>query len=275
MSLRDKVVVVTGAARGLGRATALRISRQGAIVVGLDILDGGDANGFDAFYQIDLRDHAQIAATTAALIAQFGDVDVLVNNAGVLTLDRAEKGVTGDIRGAMDVNLFGPWQLTTALLPGLLRKRGRVVNVSSLFALVNAPHVAAYAASKRALFAYSDVLRMQYRGQLDVVTVFPGFIDTEIHRPAERVGLSVKRLVSFKSGERTLLSLEEKIDSAAAGLVRACASRGGRNRGLTRLGTLTMWIARCMPALVDGFIAWRLSSLIRGGHLKLRADLIN
>ncbi|EPL12647.1 SDR family oxidoreductase [Pseudomonas sp. CF150] len=174
----------------------------------------------------------------------------------------------------MDVNLFAPWQLTSGFLPGLLRKRGKVVNVSSLFALVNAPYVAAYAASKRALSAYSDVLRMQYRGELDVVTVYPGFIDTAIHLPAQRVGLSVKRLVTFKWGDKTLLSLEEKLDAAANGLVRACQKNGLRNRGLTFMGTLAMYTARSVPSVVDAFIAMRLRTLTRGGHLVLNPELI-
>ncbi|MCE6982946.1 short-chain dehydrogenase, partial [Pseudomonas frederiksbergensis] len=98
-------------------------------------------------------------------------------------------------------------------------------------------------------------------GELDVVTVYPGFIDTAIHQPAQRVGLSVKRLVSFKLGDKTLLSLEEKIGAASDGLVRACLKRGLRNRGLTFLGTVAMYSARCMPSLVDAFIALRLRTL--------------
>lgn len=274
MNMSDKVVVITGAAGGLGWQTALLLKASGAKVIGLDIVDNAGAHVIDAFHRIDITDPAAIADVAQQISSRFGDVDVLVNNAAMLSIDRAEAGVTETVRRAMDVNLFGAWQLTAALLPGLLRKRGKVINVSSLFALVNAPHVAAYAASKRALFAFSDILRMQYRGRLDVVTVFPGFMDTPIHRTAEAVGLSVKRLVSFKIGQWTLLSLEESVPRAAAGLVRACARGGGRNRGLTLLGTLTMFTARIAPSLVDMFISWRISTLIRGGHLRLQLELI-
>ncbi|MGG5287778.1 SDR family NAD(P)-dependent oxidoreductase [Pseudomonas shirazensis] len=275
MNLQGKIVVLTGSTRGLGQAAAVKLKRQGATVIGLDVLAPSSAETLDAFYQVDLSDRAAISAAVSALSVDFGDIDILVNNAGTLTLERGESGVTAEVTRALDINLFGPWQLVSELLPGLLRKRGKIVNVSSLFALVNAPYVAAYATSKRALAAYSDVLRMQYRGQLDVVTVFPGFIDTQIHLPAQRVGLSVKRLVSFKSGQRTLLSLEENLDAAADGLVRACTRKGLRNRGLTFMGTLAMYTARSLPSLVDAFIAMRLRTLTRGGHLVLKPELID
>ncbi|WP_426132554.1 SDR family NAD(P)-dependent oxidoreductase [Pseudomonas sp. PWP3-1b2] len=274
MNLPGKIIVITGSARGLGHAAASKLKRQGATVIGLDILAPQTPELLDAFYQVDLGDRRALAEVIGAISTDFGDIDILINNAGTLTLERGETGVTDEVTRAVDVNLFAPWQLVSGFLPGLLRKRGKVVNVSSLFALVNAPYVAAYAASKRALSAYSDVLRMQYRGQLDVVTVYPGFIDTAIHLPAQRVGLSVKRLVTFMWGDKTLLSLEEKLDAASDGLVRACQKDGLRNRGLTFMGTLAMYTARSLPSVVDAFIALRLRTLTRGGHLALKPELI-
>lgn len=274
MNLLGKIIVISGCARGLGHAAARKLKQQGATVIGLDILAPQEPELLDGFYQVDLCDRSALASVIGAISTDFGDIDILVNNAGTLTLERGETGVTDEVIRAVDVNLFAPWQLVAGFLPGLLRKRGKVVNVSSLFALVNAPYVAAYAASKRALSAYSDVLRMQYRGQLDVVTVYPGFIDTAIHLPAQRVGLSVKRLVTFKRGDKTLLSLEEKLDAASDGLVRACRTHGLRNRGLTFMGTLAMYTARIAPSMVDAFIALRLRTLTRGGHLALKPELI-
>ena len=274
MNLQGKIIVLTGSSRGLGQAAAGKLKQQGATVIGLDILAPETPGLLDAFYKIDLCDRSAVAVVIAAIGIDFGDIDILVNNAGTLTLERGETGVTDEVTRAVDVNLFAPWQLVAGLLPGLLRQRGKIVNVSSLFALVNAPYVAAYAASKRALAAYSDVLRMQYRGQLDVVTVYPGFIDTAIHLPAQRVGLSVKRLVTFKWGDKTLISLEEKLDAASDGLVRACRKNGLRNRGLTFMGTLAMYTARSLPSVVDAFIALRLRTLTRGGHLVLKPELI-
>ncbi|GLO42915.1 MULTISPECIES: SDR family NAD(P)-dependent oxidoreductase [Pseudomonas] len=275
MKLHNKIVVITGAARGLGLETARKLKHQGATVIGIDRLEPHVALNFDAYYLLDLCDRERLDEAAASILERFGDIDILINNAGVLTLERGETGVNDDVRRALEVNLLAPWQLTSRFLPALLRKRGKVVNVSSLFALVNAPYVAAYATSKRALSAYSDVLRMQYPGQLDVVTVFPGFIDTAIHDPAERVGLSVKRLVSFKRGERVLLSLEEKLNDASNGLVRACTRHGLRNRGLTFLGSVAMYTARWLPSLVDAFIGLRLRSLSKAGQLSLKPELID
>lgn len=274
MNMQGKLVVITGAARGLGSATAGLLKAQGAIVVGLDLIGAEQPAYFDAYYRIDLCDHATVTDVARKIAQDHGDADVLVNNAAILTLDSGALGISADVKRAFDCNLFAPWHLTSALLPGLLRKRGKVVNVSSLFALVNAPFVAAYAASKRALFAYSDALRMEHRGALSVVTVFPGFIDTPIHRGTDPVGLSVQRLVSFKVGATTVLSLEEKLASAAAGLAATCAGSGGRNRGLTAMGTLTMLTARCFPGLIDWFISWRIATLVRAGKLHLKPELI-
>lgn len=274
MKLHGKIIVITGAGRGLGLHTACKLKRLGAIVVGIDRLDEPDSGEFDAYFQLDLCDPVLLDDTVRSIHERFGDIDILINNAGVLTLERAEDGVGDSVRRTLEINLLAPWNLTAKFLPALLRKGGKVINVSSLFALVNAPYIAAYATSKRAMSAYSDVLRMHYRGRLDVVTAFPGFIDTAIHESAERVGLSVKRLVSFKLGGRVLLSLEEKLEDASDGLVRICHRQGLRNTGLTALGSLAMYTARWLPGLVDAFISLRLRSLSKAGQLQLKPELI-
>lgn len=273
--MHGKVIVITGFARGLGLATTRKLKAEGAIVIGIDCLNGPVDLQLDGSYCFDLTDGDALEKAVESIQSLFGDVDILINNAGLLTLEHGESGVTANARRALEVNLFAAWELTSALLPGLLRRNGKLINVSSLFAMVNAPYVAAYAASKRGLSAWSDVMRMQYGDALDVVTVYPGFIDTAIHQPAELAGLSVKRLVSFKWGDKVVLSLEEPLESASKGLVRACHKRGLRNRGLTLMGTLTFFCARAMPSLIDAFISLRLRQLTRSGQLSLKPELID
>jgi short chain dehydrogenase len=141
--------------------------------------------------------------------------------------------------------------LTAAALPALIESHGRVVNVSSLFALVGSAYHPAYCSSKRALIGYSDVLRMQY--------------GDPIHRKVERQGLSAAKLVSFGMGKRTLLSLEEPLAVAAQSMVRACFGRAARNQCPTFRGTLSLLAARHAPALIDWLTRWRVGNLVRAG----------
>jgi len=198
-------------------------------------------------------------------IATLGGLDVLINNAGWLELQDAGAAPTEDAQHAIDVNLLGPWRVTAAALPALLASRGRVINVASLFAAVNAPFVPAYAASKRALVAYSDVLRIQYAGQIDVTTVYPGYMNTAIHAPAVEQGLSVGTIVDFG-----IFSAEEPLQAAARGLASACVGHASRDRGLTPLGSLTLWGARHLPWLIDIVVSWRIGRLVEGGKLKVQ-----
>lgn len=272
MSIRGKIIVITGVARGLGRHTALGLKAAGATVIGIDKLPSPDVHLLDGFYRADLRQREVMDRIAINIACDFGDVDILINNAGVLTLEHGHAPVADSVLYALQVNLLAPWHLTASLLPGLLRRRGRVINISSLFALANVPYMAAYAASKRALYAYSDILRAQHRGLLDVTTVFPAFIDTAIYQPATAIGLSMKRIANFTVGGLVVFSLEEKLDAAAHRLVAICQRRPRRNCGLSALGTLAMYAARWMPSLADGLLALRMAALTRSGGLQLRPD---
>ena len=141
--------------------------------------------------------------------------------------------------------------------------------MSSLFAVVNAPFIPAYAASKRAVTAYSDILRMQHGGRIGVTTVYPGYMDTPIHDKALKQGLSVSRVVSFKMGNRTLLTLEEPLDVAARSMVRICTGRSRRDCTLTFFGWLSFVGGRHIPGFVDAFIRWRIGQLARARILNV------
>jgi NAD(P)-dependent dehydrogenase (short-subunit alcohol dehydrogenase family) len=268
MSLQGKRVLITGAASGLGAATMEALEKQGCKVVGID--KRADAKG--EVLVADLRDRTQTKDAVVAAIARLGGLDVLINNAGVLDLQDPGVGPESDVSEHFEVNFFGAWRTTAAALPALLEARGRVINVTSLFAVVNAPFIPAYCSSKRALTAYSDVLRMQYGDRIGVTTVYPGYMGTPIHEKAARQGLSVARVVSFKMGNRTLLTLEEPLDVAARAMVRLCDGRAARDRGLTFFGTLSLISARHLPRLVDWFIRWRIGQLVRSGILKVTLE---
>lgn len=271
MTLQGKRVLVTGAAGGLGTAATKALQQQGARVVGIDKVHGKKDLDIELIIA-DIRDAEAVKSAVARAIETLGGLDVLINNAGSLNLQDAGVPPGEDVTDLIETNLLGTWRVTSAALPALLESRGRVVNVASLFAVVNAPFIPAYSASKRALSAYSDILRFQYGDRIGVTTVYPGYMNTPIHDGAVRQGLSVAKVITFGIAGRKILSLEEPLDVAAHGLVRACSGRAPRDRGLTFLGTLTLLAARHFPSLVDWFVGLRLKLLTRVGALKVQLD---
>jgi NAD(P)-dependent dehydrogenase (short-subunit alcohol dehydrogenase family) len=142
----------------------------------------------------------------------------------------------------LDVNLFGTWNATAAALPWLVRGRGHVVVTASGLATVNMPWAAAYAASKRAVAAYADTLRIEYAGRLTVTTVSPGYVRTPIHEVPAASGASLEGLVPA----------DEMADVVAAYL-RAVTERP-RALGTSWRTSFAIAVAGRRPALVDGLV---------------------
>lgn len=270
MGIHGKRILMTGAAGGLGVAASRALILQGAKVIGID-KQPSSAPGAAEIIVADVRQQDDVNRAVAEGVARLGGLDILINNAGVLYLQDAGQPPGSDVAEVFGVNLFGPWRVTAAALPSLLASDGRIINIASLFAVVNAPLIPAYSASKRALAAYSDVLRLQYGDRITVTTLYPGYMNTPIHAGAVRQGLSVARIVTFFAGRRPILSLEEPLERAARGVVRACSGRR-RDRGLTLLGTITLSLARHVPTLVDAFVRWRINQLLKSGALKITLD---
>jgi short-subunit dehydrogenase len=184
MELRGAVCLVTGASSGIGRASAERLARMGARVVGL----GRDEDALAELVRrtggrsvtADLGVGGEAARAAAAARGAFGRIDVLVNCAGQGWLgpfaDQAPEGIERLVR----VNLLGTLLLTRAVLPEMLeRGAGRVVVVSSIAGHVGVREEATYAATKAGLNAFSESLRQELRGTgVTVTVVSPGAVDT-------------------------------------------------------------------------------------------------
>lgn len=181
---------------------------------------------------------------------------MLVNNAGIGTLQDSGDPPEERALATLEVNLFGAWRTTAAALPALLASRGRVVNVASGLARANVPYAAAYCASKRGIAAYSDVLRLEYGERLTVTTVYPGYIRTAIHADPERAGVSLEHLAR-----------EERLEDAVRTLLRACGGRPRRNLATSRAGAVELAVARHAPTLVDGLVARRVRSAVAAGKI--------
>lgn len=192
MNLAGKTAVVTGAAKGLGRSTAIRLAESGARVAAIDInregleqvKDAITAAGGDAsVYVVDITDNAAVEAAVAEILAAFGHVDILVNNAGAGWHKQTPFKDTPnpDWEWILDLNLKGTLYVTHALLNHMAeRKYGKIVNVSSIAATTGIPKLAVYAASKGALVAFTKSLAMEMGSYgVNVNCISPGLITDE------------------------------------------------------------------------------------------------
>lgn len=185
----DKAILITGAAAGIGRATAERLASEGARLFLVDV----EAEGLEetaklctqqgapdvATQACDAGREAEVRSAVAAAVTRFGGLDGLVNVAGILSLERTDS-VSLDIwNRVLQINLTGTFLFCREALPHLLDGGGVIVNTSSTSALAGMPYAAAYGASKGGILALTRTLAVEYAKQgLRAVAVCPGSIKT-------------------------------------------------------------------------------------------------
>lgn len=186
--LYGRIAVVSGAASGIGRATAKRLTSDGAIVEIIDKDDAGPtcaeigaAGGKAEFNLCDITDEKQIAASVRSIANRHGKVDILVNNAGILTGRRPWHTVSRDeIERFIQVNYLGLFSLTKAIYP-LMKKStcGRIVMIGSRTVFTGNPGMAGYVESKSAVTGFTRLLAQELgEDGITVNTVAPGMIAT-------------------------------------------------------------------------------------------------
>lgn len=179
-----KVILVTGASSGIGKATALQLIHEGHIVYGLArrveqmqdlVAAGGHAMA------MDVTQHAQIKAVIANIVKKEHRIDVLVNNAGYAIWGAVEDVSYEAAKRQFEVNIFGLAEVTKAVLPSMREQQsGTVINISSIGGKIYSPLGAWYHATKHALEGWSDCLRLEVeKFGINVVIVEPGAIRTE------------------------------------------------------------------------------------------------
>jgi NAD(P)-dependent dehydrogenase (short-subunit alcohol dehydrogenase family) len=201
-TLNGRRCFITGAASGIGRATALAAARQGADLYLTDIdAEGlaetaaqiGVAGGKVSYAKaIDIRDHDAVVALAAEIHAARGSMDVVMNVAGVSTWGTVERLEHSDWQQMIDVNLVGPISVIEAFVPAMIEagRGGHVVNVSSAAGLFGLPWHAAYSASKFGLRGVSEVLRFDLRRhRIGVSLVCPGGVRTPLVESVKIVGV--------------------------------------------------------------------------------------
>jgi len=183
-------VLVTGAASGIGRATAEIFAREGARVACADIsedklaetVEGIEKEGGEAIaIGLDVADSASANAAVEGCAKAFGKLDVLANVAGILKLEHAHRLTDEDWNRVLGVNLSGTFFMSRAAVPHLLASQGSIVNVSSLAGLKGQAYGAVYCASKAGVVGLTRVMAVEYAKQgLRVNCVCPGGVETPL-----------------------------------------------------------------------------------------------
>lgn len=206
--LSGTTAVITGATSGIGRETAREFAKTGAKVVLagrrherlLELAGEIETSGGQALaVRTDVADQAQVEALIEKCVERFGQVDVLVNNAGVAIASQFEELPLEDFRRLMDVNFWGAVYACRAAVPQMRKRRGGgvILNISSIFGKRGMPFETAYCASKFALAGFSEALRAELMSEgIDVCTIYPGAVETEIFdAAANSTGLEVPGFV--------------------------------------------------------------------------------
>ena len=185
-----KVVVVTGSASGIGKATAMQFATDGATVACLDINEIGAeataiaihaAEGQASWFRCDVADAADVDRAIARVVDELGPPSVCCNVAGIGLFARSEEQPVEEFRRIIDVNLIGTFAVSRACLPHLLANGGSIVNVSSSAGLFGQPYNAAYCASKGGVSLMTRAMAVEYnRRGVRVNAVAPAGIDTPL-----------------------------------------------------------------------------------------------
>lgn len=259
-----KVVLITGAAGGLGAALCRRYAAAGARVAAMDIhadpFADGPPDGASRLLRIsgpnagNIADPAACVAAVSQTVEHFGALDVLINNAGISHRSLLHSTDVAVIRRVMEVNFFGAMQMTHASLPHLVRSRGTVAAVSSVAGFAPLYGRTGYAASKHALHGFFDSLRTEVAAQgVQVCLVCPSFIATGIGTSA--LGGQGQAV----AGKRVTAGGESDPDDIAQRILEALS--GGQNLLLPDpTSRLAWWVNKLAPAFYARTMRRRVSA---------------
>lgn len=192
MSLQGKTALVTGASRGIGRAIALRLAKDGANIA---VIYAGNGEKAEAVceeirtlgvkakaYQCDVADADAVKETVKAVTAELGKIDILVNNAGITRDSLVLSMKDDDFEAVMDTNLKGAFHMIRACYSGFIRKRsGRIINISSVSGMMGNPGQANYSASKAGLIGLTKSVARELASRgVTCNAIAPGFIQTDM-----------------------------------------------------------------------------------------------
>jgi len=262
--LANKVAIITGAGRGIGRAIALKYAQEGASVVITDLKIDETVEAFVKELEglgVKAKAYASNAANfedahklVEAVVADFGRIDILVNNAGIVTGKRFAEMTEDDVERTFQVNVFSLYRTVRRFLPGMVeRDRGSIVTIASAAGLVGVARQADYSASKFAAVGFTESLRSELRhsgSHVHTLVVAPYYIDTGMFDGVRtRVPLLLPILKPAKVADAVLDSVE----------------RGDQRRVLPRFANAVLTLKALPVPLLDAVTeAFGVSSTMDG-----------
>jgi short-subunit dehydrogenase len=252
--MKDKVVIVTGGSSGIGRALAMKFGSEGSKVVitgrTKDLLDDVAANlrkkGMEVLAVVaDASNERDCSRVVHATLEYFGQIDVLINNAGITMRGNFEDLQLEVFRKVMDVNFYGMVYTTKYALPHIIRTKGSVVGISSVNGRRATPERSAYSASKFAMIGFLESLRSEVLDQgVHVLTACPGFTASNIRKKA--LTANGKILGQTPMDESNMMQPDEVAEHIYAAVVHR-----KRDLLLTLQGKLAVWLNILFPKWMD------------------------
>lgn len=262
---KNKIIVITGAAGGLGQALCRRFGAAGAAIVGLDkaaapleqlAQDCKQAHINFTGHVCDVTDFEATQKMTHRTLQQFGRLDVLINNAGISHRSRFSRTSINVIQQVMAVNFFGALHCTTAALPALMQSKGMIIVLSSVAGFSPLIGRTGYAASKHALHGFFESLRTEVNGEgVHILMVCPSFIATPINKNA--LGGDGKPV----QHEQIIVGKKMPPEEAAQRIFNA-ASHEKKLLIIGKTGKLAFWMNKLLPQIYRVGMARRLKAEI-------------
>jgi NAD(P)-dependent dehydrogenase (short-subunit alcohol dehydrogenase family) len=263
VDLRGRVAVVTGAAKGIGRATALSLARAGALLAACDVDEDGltstlaDCRALGATTlgaTLDVGDEARVLAFAARVESELGPTFCLVNNAGVGVSGGFFATEVADWEWLLRVNLWGTIHFTRAFAPGMReRGAGRIVNVASASGFCNLPSLSAYGTTKYAVVGLSEALRAELLpAGVMVSVVCPGLVQSSILETAR-----IRGAADAESERRALMDLYRRRGHTPESVADAIVGAAESGKALVPVSS-EAWLLYLLKRLAPSAVPWLL-----------------
>ncbi len=259
---KSKVVIITGASSGIGKACAYELAKHGATIVlasrreneliktetklkkeGCDILS----------VKTDVRKIDDCERLINRTVQEYGRIDVLINNAGISMRANFNDLDLSVIKELMDTNFYGAVYCTKFALPYLIKQKGSLIGISSITGLTPLPGRTGYAASKHAMDGFLNTLRLEnIKNGLHVLIVHPGFTSSNIRKAA--LTKNGRPQIETPRNEERMMSSEK-----VAQVIAKATLKKENNLILTREGKLVVWLHKNFPNLTDRIIMYEMS----------------